>query len=431
MPATIGALFGLAFNLTDAFVAGFWSTDAQAALGFSFPLYYVVLAFSVGLARSAAGLVSRAMGSQEKARAKTYAFQLATCSVVTGIAIGAAGLATSRFFAKTLGASAQQADMTAQYLGWVYLFSPVFVAMMMFTGLLSAHGNTHSYRNALGAGALLNLVLDPVLMFGWLGLPKLGMHGLGMATAASQVAMLTWLLVASARLGLFGKVSLAKFAPRTVHQKAIAIQSIPPTLNMLSISLGFFIYTYFLGHIDTKAVAAYGIAHRIDQVIQLLASGFGVGLLSIAGQSYGARLFGRLAEAHRSADRHVIAITAAGGLFMLAFGWGVIWLFNQDKALVMHGYGFLVAAAFVGPTHAILHNCIMMLQAVGRPAMIVPLSIARMVVLPLLLCWAFVIVADLGVIGVWLSFFAANTIIAVIARMYTMSLLGKITAQAA
>ena len=426
VPATAGALFGLVFNLTDNLVAGFWSTDAQSALGFSFPLFYVVLAFSVGLTRAGTGLVSRALGAGKRKEAARCSAQFICSSFLAGIAITVIGLPLAEPLVRSLGANSEQARLTLQYIAWIFAFAPIFITTMAVSGVLSAHGNTHTYRNALGAAAVLNMVLDPVLMFGWLGFPALGMHGLAIATVATQVMMLFWLLAVAIRSGALGGIQRRQLTPDWGMQRRIANQAAPPTLNMLSINFGFFVYTYYLGHIDAKAVAAFAIAHRIDQVVQLLASGFSVGLLAVAGQNFGAGKFDRMSESFRSADRHAVTITVAGGAIMLVAGQALMWMFNREAVIIGYGYSYLVAAALIGPMHAALHNCVSMMQAVGRPAMIVPLSALRMVVLPPLLCWAFVTVAGLGVNGVWASLLVSNLVVVAIVRIYTKGLLRSV-----
>lgn len=426
MPATTGALFALALNITDTFVAGFWSTDAQAALGFSFPLFYVILAFSVGLTRSGTGLVSRALGEKDQAGARHLAVQLLLSSVAAGLLVTAAGIPLAAPLAEFLGALDGQAEMTVEYITWIYAFAPLFIATMALSGVLSAHGNTRTYRNALGAGVLLNCALDPILMFGWLGLPALGLLGIAVATVLVQAVMFVWLLAVAVQSGALGKGWARLLVPSGRTQRAIAAQAAPPTLNMLSINFGFFVYTFYLGHLDAKAVAAFGIANRIDQLVQMLASGFSLALLAIAGQNFGARMFDRVRKTLALADKHALMVTMAGGVFLLAAGQGLVWLFNREEEIISYGYSYLVAAAFIGPVHALLHNCVSMLQAVGKPAMIVPLSVARMVVLPPLFCWLFVTVAGLGVNGVWLSLLLANLLVMVLARAYTTALLGKV-----
>lgn len=386
----------------------------------------MILAFSVGLTRAATGLVSRALGSGDRGGAARCASQLVFASAAAGIAIAAAGIPAAGPVARALGADPVQAGMTVRYMAWLYAFAALFIVTMAVSGVLVAHGNTRTYRNALAASAVLNMALDPVLMFGWLGLPALGIDGIAIATVATQAMVLAWLLVVARRTGVAGRPSLAALAPDRSVQKEVAAQAFPPTLNMLSISLGFLIYVYYLGQIDVLSVAAFGIAQRVDQVVQLLASGFGTALLALAGQNFGAGLHRRMKEAMASADRHVLAVTAAGGLLMIVAGKGMMWLFSRESAVISYGYAFMVTAAFVGPAHALLHNCVSMLQAVGRPLLIVPLSLLRMVVLPSVLCWALVAVAGLGTLGVWIAFLASNLVAAAAARLLTVGVLREV-----
>lgn len=430
VPASVGFFFNVLFNVTDTLCAGFWSTDAQAALAFSFPLFFIVICCAVGLSQAASGLISRSLGAGKAMRARYYIGQLLVSVAFVGAFVAFAGNVIDRPLMSFIGAAGEQLELGLDYTVWIFSFSALFMLTMVLSGILSAHGNTHTFRNCLIAASLLNIFLDPALMFGWVGLPRLGMHGIAIATVIAQALMVCWMLPVAFRQRSLRGIKAVHLSPRRRAMRKIAGQATPPTLNMVAINFGFIVNTYYLALVDTTSVAAYGIALRIEQMVLLLTIGLNIGLLAVAGQNFGARKPARVREVHRLANRAGLVIVALGALFMLAAGRLMVWLFNREEAVIDYGYEYLVTASLIGPFYIVAHNATAMLQAVGRPAMIGPIGAARLIVMPLIFCWLFVIQLDYGTRGVWLSLFLANVIATVFLYFYTRRVLDR-TAPAA
>ena len=406
--------------------AGFWSTDAQAALAFSFPLYFIVLSCSVGLSQATASLVARALGGRKASLVRYYIGQLTALVLFVGLTIAVGGILIAKPLLAFLGSTPVQLDLALDYTLWIFIFAPLFHGVFVLSGILSAHGNTHTFRNALITASIINVVLDPMLMFGWFGLPVLGMHGIGIATVFAQALMIAWMLPATLRIPALHNFRWVYLTPRAKAQRVIISQAIPPTLNMGAINFGFIVNTFFLARIDTLAVAAYGIALRIEQMILLLTIGLNISLLSVAGQNFGARQFTRVQDSLKLATKYGLVIVGCGAVFMLIAGQGMVWLFNREAIIITYGYEYLITASILGPFYIIIHNSTAMMQAVGRPGMIGPIGALRLVVMPLILCWLFVIVLDLSTVGVWASLILANVSVAILIYFYTQRLLHSV-----
>ena len=426
VPASVGFFFNVLFNVTDTLCAGFWSTDAQAALAFSFPLFFIVIASAVGLSQATSGMVSRSIGAGKTMRAIYYVGQITATLAFVGVFLAIVGNLIDRPLMEFLGSTDAQLELGLDYTVWIFSFSVLFLAVMVLSGTLSAHGNTHTFRNCLITASILNLLLDPMLMFGWFGLPALGMHGIGLATIIAQAMMVVWMLPVALRQPSLRGMKLLHLTPRRRGQGHIMRQAMPPTLNMAAINFGFIVNTFYLARIDTLSVAAYGIALRIEQMVLLLTIGLNIGLLSVAGQNFGARNYNRVREVHRMATKYGLVIIGLGALFMLAAGRLMVSLFNREDLIIDYGYEYLVTAALIGPFYIVAHNSTAMLQAVGRPGMIGPIGAVRLIVLPMILCWLFVIQYEMGTRGVWLSLFLANVATTIFLYYYTRGVLRQV-----
>lgn len=423
VPASVGFFFNVLFNITDTFCAGLYSTEAQTALAFSFVLFFIILSVAVGLSQAASGLFARALGANKKARARYFAGQMSAVVAALGAVLMLIGALAARPLLEIMGAQPEQTRLVLDYLSWVYAGAPLMLGTLCLSGMLSAQGDTKTFRNALISSALLNLLLDPMLMFGWLGLPALGMRGIGLATFIAYLFQLSWLLLVYVRTPYLRGIRAVFFLPRWKAVRVILTQGYPATLNMFAINAGFFINTFFIARIDVVAVASYGIALRIEQLVLLLTIGLNIGMLSVAGQNYGARRFDRVHETFRAAMRYGLIVALSGSLFMLVAGRGMMWLFNREAQVIDYGYQYLVVASLLSPVYIVIHTYVAMLQALGRPAMIGPLGALRLILLPLIFNYLLVISLGFGTKGVWISLASANVIAVTVIYLYSRSLI--------
>lgn len=425
VPASIGFFFHVLFNVTDTLVAGFISTDAQAALAFSFPLFFLQVALSVGLTQATTGMLARAHGAGKMSQARYYLGQIALTTILVGLGVMVLGLSIAAPALVLLGIADAQLALALDYLVIIFVSAPLLHLSHVFSGVLSAHGNTHTYRNALIVASLFNLVVDPMLAFGWFGLPALGMKGIALATLLSQLLIMGWMGAVIAKLPIMAGMRLLHLSPRPRAQLHIIAQSLPPSVSMLAINCGFLINTYYLARIDTAAVAAYGIALRIEQLVLLLTIGLNIALLAVASQNFGARQFARLHAVRRLAVIYGVAIMLGGALLMVVAGPQLAWLFNREEQIIAYAYEYLITAAIIGPIYIVAHADTATLQAIARPRMVGWFGVLRLVVLPLVLCWAFVTQLGLGSKGVWLSLIVSNLVATVLIHAYVRGMLAR------
>ena len=419
IPASIGFFFHILFNVTDTFVAGKISTDALAALAFSFPLFFVIITFSVGLTQATSALIGRAKGANKMMRGKYYIGQVVVCIILVSLPIMIFGNYFARAFLNALGATPIQLELAHDYIVWLYSLTPLFIIPNVLSGILSSHGDTHTFRNALVTASILNLLFDPMLAFGWFGLPALGVEGIAIATIIAEIIIIAWMGIVAYRLTIIKDLRGKHFMPRKRGVIEVFLQAYPPTLNMVAINFGFVINTYYLASIDSIAVAAYGIALRIEQLVLLLTIGLNIGLLAIASQNFGAKKYERLIGTYKIANKYGLIITVIGGIFMVVLGQFMISLFNNEEIVIKYGYEYLITATLIGPFYIFAHNATAMLQAIAKPAMIGPFGAIRLIILPLLFCWLFVTIFEWGTVGVWTSLFIANASVTFLIYFYT------------
>jgi Na+-driven multidrug efflux pump len=180
-----------------------------------------------------------------------------------------------------------------------------------------------------------------MLMFGWFGLPALGLDGVAWATVVIQLIGVVYMGRVIIQKNIFCKGCGKWFKPRLKYFKEISSQGFPASLNMLTVAIGIFVITYFISPFGKGAVAAYGIATRIDQIALLPSIGLNIAALTLIGQNNGAGQFERCKEIYRTVMRYGLFVSLAGMLGVLLFARELMSLFAEDAEVVEVGAYYL------------------------------------------------------------------------------------------
>jgi len=401
VPAGVGFLFNTLFNVVDTYYGGLVSTQALAAMSLSFPIFFLILAVGSGISTGATALMGHALGGGKDDEARVYACQAVSFGLLHALLLTVIGLAASPLLFRLLGASGDYLSLALSYMDVIFYGTLSFFLNFSFNAILNAAGDTRSFRNFLVAGFFLNLVLDPWLLFGGLGLPPLGLLGIAAATVLVQLAGNCYLLARARRTGLLSGLRPGSFLPRRRVFRELARQGFPASLNMLTVGLGVFVITWYLSRFGRDAVAAYGIATRLEQLALLPIMGLNIATLTLVAQNSGALLVQRVHDVIAGALRFGVAVTVpvAAAAYLLADE--LMGLFSSDPAVVAIGVGYLRVAAFVFCAYVILYINVFALQGMKRPLFAVWIGLLRQVVLPVPVFWLLAILLGWGVPGIW------------------------------
>jgi putative MATE family efflux protein len=401
IPAAVGLFCNTLFNLTDTFFAGRLSTEALAGLSISFPVFFSIIAVGAGLGAGATALIAHALGRGDRDEARLLAAQALALAAVLAALLTAFGLWGARPLFAALGADGTYLESAVRYIHVIFLGAVFFVGSYAVNASLVARGDTHALRNVLAVGAAANVVLDPWFMYGGLGVPAMGLTGIALSTVVIQAAGLAYMIGRAARAGMLDRASIRLLWPRAAPFGRIFAQGAPAALNHLTIGIGIFVITYFASRFGDVAVAAYGVATRIEQVALLPVLGLTSGTLAIAGQSLGAGRVERVAEVWRVALRDGCAAMAIGGALVFVFAQTAMAAFAADLEVVAIGTAYLRIAVFVLWAYVFLFITTSLLQAVQQPMSALWVGVYRQIaaplaVYPLLAGW-------FGPTGLWLG----------------------------
>ncbi len=426
IPSSVGFFFNTMYNLVDTFVAGYLSTQALASLSISFPIFFSLIAISMGVGTGATALIANALGKKDEETAKRYAKQVISFGVLLGITISIIGILVTPSLLSILGAEGAYLTTASNYLV-TFFWGSIFLTMtFMFNAVLNAIGDTKSYRNVLIAGFFINSLLSPILAFGWLGFPELNIKGIAIATIVSNALGALYLSFKVRETGLVTKESWDQYLPNIKAYLDIAGQGFPASLSLMTISIGSFIIVYFVSTFGESTVAGYGVGLRIEQIVLIPGIGMNIAVLTLISQNNGAKKYDRVREIIRVAIRYSLYFSTFAAAFIYFFSKYLIGIFTEDQAVINSGVGYLSVAAFITWAYGILFVTDSVFRGLKRPIFPLLMGILRQIVLPLPVLWLVTTVFTFGIFGVWWGIFVIVWIATIIAIIYVRNVVNKV-----
>ena len=418
LPVGIGFFFNTMFNVVDTWYAGRISTQAVAAVSLSFPLFFLIIAVASGISTGAAAIIGHALGAGKREEAERYAAQTISFGLVHGLLLTAFGLASMETMFRYMGASGDYLALAVSYMGAMFSGATFFVVNQAHNALLNASGDTKSFRNFLITAFLLNLIYDPWFIYGGFGLPPLGLAGIAWGTVVIQAIGTIYLHHRAKKTGLLGKLGWSGFLPRQVMFRELARMGFPSSVTMLTVAIGVFVITWYVGRFGHAAMAAYGIATRIEQLVMLPVMGLNVATLTLVAQNSGARRFDRV--------RETVATALKNGVFLMCFGTLAVFLsarqlmssFTTDPDVIAIGAQYLKIAAFVFHAYVILYINSFTLQGLQRPRFPLILGVLRQFLAPVPVFWLLSVVLEWGIQGIWWGIMVINWLAAAMSLLY-------------
>lgn len=416
LPASVGMIFNTLYNVVDTFYSGKIGTDSLAGLAVSFPIFFIILALSSGLGSGTTALSSIAIGEKDYKKFHSLIKNSLLISIILSIIIIIIAPTISSFLFKVSGVTGNPLIEGTNYMNTLFYGSFFFILNFVLNGILSSQGDTKSYRNALIFGFFLNLILDPMFVYGWLFFPKLGTTGIALATVIVQILTSIYMAFRVFKSPLFSIDTFKLSKLSKVVSGRLLKQGIPTSLNTATIALGVFIVNYFiLKFSDSTTIAAYGVAMRIEQLALLPALGLNSAALTITGQNYGAKRYTRIFELRKKALIIGISIMIIGGLIIYPLAPFLIGLFNNDPEVIQAGTTYLRIEFFAFPTYVILGILLSIMQGIRKPGFAVYVGLYRQIIMPIPLFLLLGNVLGLGVSGIWwgIVFLTWSSVIAV------------------
>jgi len=426
VPVSVGFFFNTMFNVVDTFYAGTISTQALAALSLTVPVFFIIIAIGSGLSAGTTALIGNALGADDTTAARQYALQGLTFGAITSMIVVVAGLLAAPSLFRLLGARDVYLNDCLIYMDIIFDGTLFFLLNYMLNAILTALGDTRSYRNFLIVGFCVNILLDYWFIAGGLGVPSLGIAGIALSTILIQLGGGVYLSMKVYEQQFLRDRRLHEIIPHRTPFMQIAHQGLPASISMLTVGIGFFVITYFASTFGQAAVAAYGVATRIEQIVLLPTIGLNTAALTLIAHNNGSKRFDRIDDTLYRCLRYGFYFMAAGTIIVFVLSPYLMILFTDDVSVQAIGTVYLRIGSLVFYAYVILFLSIAALQGIKRPLYGIWIGIARQLILPLVVFTFLIDVLHCGIIGIWWGIFAINWSAAVITFVYTRSILKKV-----
>ena len=353
IPASVGTLFQTLYNIVDTFYSGLISPEALSALSKSFPIYFIIVATSIGVTVGGTSLIGNSIGEKNEKNASYYFTHIIIYGLLISVFITFIGLYFSEKVFNLMGSTEEITNLGLQYTNIMFYGSFLFFLVVSLNSLLHAEGDTKTYRNVLILSFLLNIILNPILIFGFLFIPAMGMMGIGLSTIIAQLIAFLIILFKVLQNPRVKKITIEYFNVKFTFLKNIFFQSMPISIAICGYAVAAtFIFTY-VGQTSELAVAGYGAATRIEQVVLLPILGINTAIISIIAQNFGANNFDRVKETYFVSIKYGLILMVFSGILVYLTADIVPRFFSSNEVVLEYGRRYLKIAAFILPAYPI------------------------------------------------------------------------------
>ena len=408
LPMMLSMLVQALYNIVDSIFVARISEEALTAVSLAFPLQILLIAVSGGTGVGVNARLSAKLGERSFEEVNLTAGNALTLSLIFSLVMMSLGALCSGAYFNMMTPDPSIRHHGRDYLFYIMLFSPALFFQMTLERLLQSTGKTFYSMITQTTGAVINIILDPILIFGLCGAPALGTKGAAIATVFGQfvACMLalyfnmrfnTELKLARRYLNLRRNVVLQIFA---VGLPSIIMQSIGSVMNlgMNKILLSF----------TATAAAVFGVYFKLQSFIFMPVFGLNNGVVPIMAYNFGARKPDRIKETFRYGALYAVIIMAAGTVIFELIPERLLSLFSASENMLQIGIPALRIIAVHFMLAGVSIVCMSAFQALGHGMLSLWVSLIRQLIV--LLPTAFVLSKVIGLDGVWLAFPVAEVV---------------------
>ncbi|PNV62157.1 MATE family efflux transporter [Clostridium sp. chh4-2] len=415
LPMVISMLVQAMYNIIDSVFVAQIGEEALTAVSLAFPVQNLMIAVSVGTCVGVNALLSRSLGEKNQTAADNAAVNGIFLAFVSYLAFAAFGIFGAHSFFATQTDNPLIIEYGTQYLSICCVFCFGLFLEMMLERIMQSTGRTIYNMLTQGAGAIINIILDPIMIFGLLGFPALGIRGAAIATVTGQI-------IAMILSAFFNKtknpdviIRLRGFRP---HKKTIAViyeVGIPSIIMQSIASVMTFGMNKILIMFSETAVSVFGIYFKLQSFIFMPVFGLNNGMIPIIAYNYGARNKKRIMDTAKLSICVAVGIMMIGLIIFQTLPVQLLKMFNASPYMLEIGTPALrlISISFLFAGYCIIVGSVF--QALGNGVYSLIVSVARQLVCILPLAYLFA--RSLGLNSVWYAFPLAEIIAAILSTI--------------
>jgi len=414
-PTALASIVQTLYNLADTFWLGKLGRQAISAPVISFNIIFFILSIAIGFSITGTSLVSQYTGANKPEKANKVAGNLLVYLVFLSIIFSVLGYVFSDEILKFLKTPADALTSTLDYFKIMVLGLPLAFPFFVFQSVLNGYGDTKTPLKIELISALINVIIDPILIFGFMGIPAMGVKGAAITTVISRgVSSLIGIhLLFKGNMGI--KLDPEKLKPSMKLLPLMIRVGIPASVGMSGASLGFLVLIGIVNRFGTPVISAYGISTRIIHLFMMPAIAIASSVTAIVGQNLGAGQLDRAKSVIKKGIYLMFLIITPFVIITMIFG-GEFTAFFIPKDPTVHQIGKVMfkivspAVIFYGITQVL--NGAFQGSGYTVPVMITNLSRIWLFRIPMVYLFSCVILngpKDLTAsTGIWWGMFFSN-----------------------
>lgn len=400
IPAMIGMLVQSFYNFVDTvFVGQAVGPLGIAGVSISFPMQIFVMAFAMLIGIGGASIISRSLGASENEKASHTAGNVIVVVIFFGVVMAVTGTVFLEPLLKILGASPTIMPYASDYLS-VILFGTIFFSFAMAANnIVRAEGNAKIAMYTMLISAILNIILDPIMIFGF----DMGVRGAAIATVIAQSVTSLYLLVYFIKGKSLITIKPIHLKPdKSIIRESFAIGSSAFARQIAGSVLGVIMNNLLIIYGGDISVAVFGVINRLFMVFLMPIFGINQGFMPILGFNYGANKISRALKAIKLSTFWATIISIGAFLLIYLFPSGLLGMFSNDELLLEQGVKTIRIVGLLLPFIGIQVIGAGMFQALGKavPALLLSMSRQILFLIPLIL----ILPNFFGLNGIWISF---------------------------
>jgi len=423
LPMMVGIVSLMLFNLADIYFVSQLGTEPMAALAFTFPVTFSVISLAIGFGIGTSAILAKLIGAGRQSEAALLATDnlMMTLILVLVVSIIAHWFMSPLF--RLMGASEALQVYILEYME-VWWFGAVFVvANMVANSSLRSRGDTKTPAMIMAASSALNVMLDPLLIFGWGPVPAMGIRGAALASVISWVCVffcVTHILYHRYQLLVFVRLNVARVLSHWLQVMKIGL---PAALSNMLTPLAGGILTALVAQHGAEAVAAFGVGNRLESLSLLACLALSMTLPPFVSQNYGAGQISRVEAAYKGAVKFALVWQFCVFLLLLLLSGWLAGLFADSEAVRQPLLLWLTIVPLGFGMQAVIFLSASTLNALHQPIRAMRISILRLFVFFIPMAW----VANYfgGLQAMFISFVVANTLTSVIAFLWVKKAIAK------
>lgn len=408
LPMVISMLVQALYNIVDSIFVAQISENALTAVSLAFPIQNLMIAVCVGTCVGINALLSRALGERKQEEANLTAANGVFLALASYLVFALLGLFGSRLFFNSQTSNPEIVELGVQYMSICLVFSFGLFMEMTFERIMQSTGRTLYSMITQGTGAIVNIILDPIMIFGLFGFPALGIRGAAIATVCGQIVAMVIAIILNHTKNTDVTLSLRTFRPNPWIIKRIYAVGIPSIIMQSIASFMTLGLNRILTTFSDTAVSVLGVYFKLQSFIFMPVFGLSNGLIPIVAYNYGAANRKRILDAVRIGATSAVCIMLLGLAAFQLFTPQLFQLFKASDHMLEIGIPALriISTSFIFAGYCITLSSVF--QALGNGLYSLTISIARQLlcILPL----AYLFASVWGLHAVWYAFPLAELI---------------------